>query len=467
MRCIVLGAGIAGLVAALDLARGGCDVLVVEAAPFPGGRTSSWRTRSGLHADTGLHVFAEHYRTLFGVLESVGATDHLRWWDSHYYRKPPSADVLFRLSRLPTPLHLLYPARTMRMPLRTGVHLLRAAAEVAFATQESLSRLDDLSYLTWHRQHRLGDGLLLELADYAADSTTFLEPDRVSARALLSWLKYMFRSATSARVGTWSRPISEALVHPLVRAIETAGGTVRTSTAAVRIDYSGGAVRGIAVRQSGAAGPCYREDGRVETGGPEDVLTADAVISALPVQALRRILDPELTRILGLGDAVTLPTVPALSVVLGFDRRIACVGGALLVGGRAVRNVIDLGSLHGESGGSCLQALVGRAASCIARSDDEIVDLVRHDLHALYPEVRHAKLADVHVARIEAAMFAARPGTHARRPGCRTTIDNFLLAGDWTRHELNASMEGAAYSGRRAARALLHTRHPERAGAIR
>ena len=52
-------------------------------------------------------------------------------------------------------------------------------------------------------------------------------------------------------------------------------------------------------------------------------------------------------------------------------------------------------------------------------------------------------------------MFAAVPGAHALRPGTRTGLGNLYLAGDWTRHELNASMEGACLSGRRAAEAVL------------
>ena len=468
-HCVVLGAGIAGLVAGLDLARGGCDVTIVEAAPFAGGRTSSWRTPSGLHADTGLHVFAEHYRTLFEVLRSVGAGDGLIWWDRHQYRRPDGSGILFRMSPLPSPLHLLYPACSMSLSAGARLRLLRAASEVAFATQDDLCRLDRETYLDWHQRHRLDEGFLLELAEYAADATTFLTPERVSARAVLSWLKYMFHSARSARVGTWRRPISEALVGPLVRAIERHGGTVRTTTAVVRLEHGHGGIRRVIVRRSGAVGPCYRADGRVDVAGPEEEIPADAVISALPVQTLRSILDAELVRLSGLGPALTLTTVPALSVVLGFDRRIALpFRGPLLASGSSVRNVVDLGEIRGESSDrTCLQVLVGRAQERLRLSDGEIASLVLRDLQALHPPLAAARLVDHHVSRIDAAMFAATPDAHARRPDCRTGIGNFLVAGDWTRHVLNASMEGAAHSGRLAAKTLLQEVRLQRSGAAR
>ena len=82
MRVIVLGGGLSGLSAALELVRRGCSVRLVEAAPFLGGRTSSF-VRDGMNLDTGLHVVASHYLNLLDLLDSVGAADRLAWWDEH------------------------------------------------------------------------------------------------------------------------------------------------------------------------------------------------------------------------------------------------------------------------------------------------------------------------------------------------------------------------------------------------
>ena len=42
-RCVVVGGGLAGLVAGYDLLRRGVDVQVVEAAPHPGGKMRTTR----------------------------------------------------------------------------------------------------------------------------------------------------------------------------------------------------------------------------------------------------------------------------------------------------------------------------------------------------------------------------------------------------------------------------------------
>ena len=62
-RTIVVGAGIAGLIAAIELHRAGCDVLVLEAAPEVGGRVRT-TVQNGFRLDHGFQVLFTAYPTL-------------------------------------------------------------------------------------------------------------------------------------------------------------------------------------------------------------------------------------------------------------------------------------------------------------------------------------------------------------------------------------------------------------------
>jgi len=53
----IVGAGLAGLVAAMDLADAGHEVEIFELRPFVGGKVSSWLDKEGNHIEMGLHVF--------------------------------------------------------------------------------------------------------------------------------------------------------------------------------------------------------------------------------------------------------------------------------------------------------------------------------------------------------------------------------------------------------------------------
>ena len=55
------------------------------------------------------------------------------------------------------------------------------------------------------------------------------------------------------------------------------------------------------------------------------------------------------------------------------------------------------------------------------------------------------------IVRERRATFAATPGENAKRPAARTAWSNLVLAGDWTKTGLPATIEGAIRSGNRAA----------------
>ena len=72
MRVAIVGAGLAGLAAAVDLVDAGHDVDLYEARPFLGGKVGSWVDDDGNHIEMGLHVFFFNYANLFALLRKVG-----------------------------------------------------------------------------------------------------------------------------------------------------------------------------------------------------------------------------------------------------------------------------------------------------------------------------------------------------------------------------------------------------------
>ena len=77
MRGAIVGAGLAGLAAAVDLVDAGHTVDLYEARPFIGGKVGSWEDPDGNHVEMGLHVFFFNYANLFALMKKVGAIDHL------------------------------------------------------------------------------------------------------------------------------------------------------------------------------------------------------------------------------------------------------------------------------------------------------------------------------------------------------------------------------------------------------
>lgn len=71
----IVGAGLAGMVAAMDLADAGHKVELFELRPYVGGKVSSWKDKEGNHIEMGLHVFFGCYYNLFGIMKRTGSFD--------------------------------------------------------------------------------------------------------------------------------------------------------------------------------------------------------------------------------------------------------------------------------------------------------------------------------------------------------------------------------------------------------
>jgi hydroxysqualene dehydroxylase len=73
-RVAVVGAGYAGMAAAVTLADRGVPVVVFEAGPVPGGRARRVVTQ-GTEIDNGQHILVGAYRELFRLMRLVGVPD--------------------------------------------------------------------------------------------------------------------------------------------------------------------------------------------------------------------------------------------------------------------------------------------------------------------------------------------------------------------------------------------------------
>src|SRR5512146_1160321 len=77
MRVAIVGAGLAGLSAAVDLVDAGHQVAIYDSRPFVGGKVGSWIDADGNHIEMGLHVFFFNYANLFALMRKVGAFENL------------------------------------------------------------------------------------------------------------------------------------------------------------------------------------------------------------------------------------------------------------------------------------------------------------------------------------------------------------------------------------------------------
>jgi hydroxysqualene dehydroxylase len=402
----IVGAGLAGLSAALRLTSRGAKVVVHEATAFAGGRCRSYHDASvGMTIDNGNHLLLSGNHAALDYLRGIRA--------EHRLIGPPTAEFSFadlasgerwtlRFNDGRFPFWVFDPAR--RVPGTRALDYLPLARLMWPPAGKSVSEVIACEGILYRR---LVEPLLLAALN--------IDAPMGSARLAGAIIR-----ETLAVGGRACRPLiaREGLGSTL---IEPALGALKERGAVVRMEHQ---LRGM---RFGA--------GRIEAldfGGETVALgDGDAVVLAVPPYA-------------------AAPLVPGLDVPTEFR---AIVNAHFRIEPPVGQSPI-LGVLNGTV--QWLFAFPGRLSVTIS-AGDRLIDSPREELaKTIWSEVASltglpSELPPWQIVRERRATFAATPAQDAKRPGATTKWSNLVLAGDWTDSDLPATIEGAIRSGNRAA----------------
>merc|ERR1711907_42205 len=194
-------------------------------------------------------------------------------------------------------------------------------------------------------------------------------------------------------------------------------------------------------------------------GGKESFdLTADAFVSALPVDPFKLLLPEPWKQMEVFSKLDGLRGVPVINLHLWFDRKLTDID-HLLFSRSPLLSVYAPMSItckeYEDPDKSMLELVFAPAKDWIGKSDEEIIEATMSELERLFPgeikasesgedgDARYAKIKKYHVVKTPRSVYAAYAGTGDIRPTQRTPIDNFFLAGCFTKQKYLASMEGA------------------------
>ncbi|MFE9533661.1 hydroxysqualene dehydroxylase HpnE [Streptomyces sp. NPDC006691] len=438
-RAVVIGGGLAGITAALELADAGLGVTLVEGRPRLGGLAFSFR-RGDLTVDNGQHVYLRCCTAYRWFLDRVGgaglAPVQARLDVPVLDVGHPRGPRLGRLRRdpLPVPLHL-------GRSLATYPHL--SLAERASVGRAALAlkkldtadpALDDVDFATWLGRHGQSDRTIEALWDLVGVATlNATAPHASLGLAAMVFKTGLLSEAGAADIG-WARvPLGELHDTLARKALESAGVRVETRTKAEAISRT----------ESGSW--------RVELAG--ETLDAEVVVLAVPQRETHGLLPEgaldEPDRLLGIG------TAPILNVHVVYDRKVLKQPFFAALGS-PVQWVFDRTDSSGlTGGGQYLAVSQSDAGDEIELPVAELRARYLPELEKLLPAARGAEILDFFVTRERTATFAPTPGVGRLRPSARTRADGLYLAGAWTATGWPATMEGAVRSGFSAAGAAL------------
>jgi squalene-associated FAD-dependent desaturase len=432
MKAIVVGGGLAGIAAALELADGGADVTLLEARPRLGGATFSFE-RDGRLLDNGQHVALRCCTVYLAFLERIGASDRLALQPRLRVPvlRPGKPEAELARNGLPTPLHLLPTLlRYAPLSLRDRLGAVRAAAAMRSLDPDDPA-LDERTFGDWLRAHGQSTRAIEALWDLICLPTVNLPADEASlAVAAKVFRTGLLDAADASDLGVPAVPLSELHAEPALAALARAGVDVRAGTSA----------RGI-----------RRGDQAVEVATDTGIEEADAVVVAVPHTAVAKLVPPEAV---DAGALERLGTSPIVNLHVHYDRRVFDHPFAAALDS-PLQWLFDRTESAGVSEGQLVAISLSHAVEEQDKSVAQLRDRYLPELERLLPRAREARVIDVAVTHEPRATFRAGPGSRKLRPGARTPVAGLYLAGAWTDTGWPATMEGAVRSGLDAARAVL------------
>jgi hydroxysqualene dehydroxylase len=401
----IIGAGLAGLSAAVELTKRGETVVVHEATNVAGGRCRSYHDAAiGMMIDNGNHLLLSGNHAALGYLRTLGAEQRLIG--------PPTAEFSFidlanrdqwtlRIGNGRMPWWIFDAGK--RVPDTHAIDYL-PLARLLWAPPDKV--VGDIIRFSGNLYERLVRPLLLAALN--------IDPSVGSAKLAGAVIR-----ETLAAGGQACRPLiardglGRALIEPALSYLKNRGATLRFGHQLHAMRYSGTKVQALDF-------------------GSDTILLAsdDAVILAIPPTAAAAIM-------------------PGLETPIEFR---AIVNAHFRIEPPQGQGPI-LGVLNATT--EWIFAFPGRLSVTVSAAD-RLLDTPRETLaHTIWAEVAAItglprELPRWQIVRERRATFAATPEQDARRPGQKTAWSNLILAGDWTNTGLPATIESAIRSGQRA-----------------
>ncbi len=416
----IVGAGLAGLSAAVQLCAAGQKVVLYEAGTHAGGRCRSYIDKElNARIDNGNHLMLSCNHAVLGYVHTIGAQKTLNvakeaLFPFYNLDSGESWSVHINQGRIPWWIA----DKNRRVPgtiWRDYINLLRPVFAGRWQTVAQALHADKASFPVY------SDNILYKrLIQPLCVAIMNTQGDEASAKTFGNVLGEIFQAGgAGAKPMLVKEGLSESLVDPALAFIQSRGGQVQF----------GQRLRTIGIENNEAR--------KLVFAGQEVVLDKwDWVVLALPAWVINDIIP-------GMATPNEYRSIVNAHFKVGSYKPRATFTG--LING-VVEWVFEKGDI--------LSTTTSAAERYVDKSAEELAPLLWRDVARLYG-LDPTAIPPHRIVKEKRATFAATPDQIARRPSIKPRHANLILCGDWTDTKLPSTIEGAIRSGAVAASRII------------
>ena len=437
---LIVGAGVAGLSAAVALSGAGVSVALLDRKPYVGGRAYSYLHPALDEVIDSQHVLLGCCTNLIDLCRLAGADRHIRWYDSITFLEPATESRGTRSSTI-GPSALPSPGHSSLSFLRAPMLSVADKSRIALGLMDFLRGYpanDEEPFSAWLQRTKQTARAIRHFWEPVILGALNDSFERCSTRyAGQVFHETFLKSAQGGRLGIPTQPLSE-FYSSVAQLAERQGTALHLRSSVDRIE-----------RLSNGVWQTTDSAGTQQNSAK--------LLLALPFEQTQRLLatlpEDSAPRQSILSGMQLFTHAPITTVHLWFDRMITELDHAALLDTR-IQWVFNKSRIRSEQNGDYLELVISGSFAELHQTREQILSSALAELARFFPSVGEAKVLKSGVLKEARATFSVVPGLDKHRPAPEAG-GGLYLAGDWTRTGWPSTMEGAARSGRLAAEAIV------------
>ena len=434
---VIIGAGWAGLAAAVKLTQQGHKVTVFESAKQAGGRARGVKFND-LDVDNGQHLLIGAYTECFGVMKTVGINI-----ETALKRLPllltviGKTKLILQAPALPAPLHLLYALVTAK-----GLNIKDKIAAVRFGLslkKHNYQFDQDVSVEELFSLTKQTTVLIKQLWEPLCLATMNTPIEIASANVFMRVFKDAFTNRTQDADSLLpTLDLSNLFPNAAVKYIESNGGKVNIKSRVDNIGVIGNKITSVTCKINNEL---------------ETINTSQVILAVAP-QNLNK-LTTDLPDLKSISDNINKMTYqPIVTVYLQYPEDVQLTQAMIGLSNTLSQWVFDRGIFCQQNG--LISVVISAMGEHMTMDDAKLTQVVHDEISTLF--TKKPVLIDSFVIREKRATFACTVNVNNIRPKNSTPIEGLYLAGDYTDTSYPATLEGAVRSGIAASNLIIDKR---------